>query len=327
MSEWYQTQAFEPVAQHPSDQTPELAIVALDNWALTKISGDDTKSYLQGQLTCDIEQLDVDQSTLAAHCDPKGKVWSVLRFFHFQDGLAMVQPASIEATQLQEVKKYAIFSKIAFDKVDCVLLGVVGTQAEKWVTDHFGPQGNVRQGEQGTAVMIAPHRWLLAITPDAATALVNQYQSSAVLLSSEYWDRYEIDAALPRIEAATSGEFIPQSLNLQALNAISFTKGCYTGQETVARAKYRGINKRAMYKLTGQATHIPVAGDKIERSVGENWRSGGTVITGYRQANGQAAVLAVLPNNLDDETAFRLADAPEFIWQREPLPYSLTDDE
>ncbi len=88
MSEWYQTQAFEPVAQHPSDQTPELAIVALDNWALTKISGDDTKSYLQGQLTCDIEQLDVDQSTLAAHCDPKGKVWSVLRFFHFQDGFS-----------------------------------------------------------------------------------------------------------------------------------------------------------------------------------------------------------------------------------------------
>ncbi|WP_025674787.1 tRNA-modifying protein YgfZ [Salinivibrio socompensis] len=327
MSEWYQTQAFKPAEQQPGDQTPELAIVALDNWALTKVSGDDTKSYLQGQLTCDIEHLGADQSTLAAHCDPKGKVWSVLRFFHFQDGLAMVQPASIEATQLQEVKKYAIFSKIAFDKVDCVLLGVVGAQADQWVADHFGSQGNVRQGKPGTAVMIEPHRWLLAIAPDAATTLVDQAHSFATLLSREYWDQYEIDAALPRIEAATSGEFIPQSLNLQALNAISFTKGCYTGQETVARAKYRGINKRAMYKLTGQADRIPLAGDKIERAVGENWRSGGTVITGYRQADGQAAVLAVLPNNLDDDTAFRLADAPDFTWQREPLPYSLAENE
>ncbi len=175
--------------------------------------------------------------------------------------------------------------------------------------------------------MIEPHRWLLAIAPDAATTLVDQAHSFATLLSREYWDQYEIDAALPRIEAATSGEFIPQSLNLQALNAISFTKGCYTGQETVARAKYRGINKRAMYKLTGQADRIPLAGDKIERAVGENWRSGGTVITGYRQADGQAAVLAVLPNNLDDDTAFRLADAPDFTWQREPLPYSLAENE
>ncbi|OOE90249.1 tRNA-modifying protein YgfZ [Salinivibrio sharmensis] len=325
MSEWYQSVAFQPADTQPSDQQPELAIVALDNWALTKVSGDDTKSYLQGQLTCDIASLGEDESTLAAHCDPKGKVWSVLRFFHFQDGLAMVQPASIEATQLQEVKKYAIFSKIAFEKADVVLLGIVGAQADKWVAEHFGSEGNVRQGQSGTAVCIAPNRWLLAVDTDTASELVNQGQ--ATLLTHEYWDKCDIDAALPRIEQATSGEFIPQSLNLQALNAISFTKGCYTGQETVARAKYRGINKRAMYKLSGHADHTPAAGDKIERAVGDNWRSGGTVIAGYREANGRATVLAVLPNNLDDDTAFRLAESPSYAWQRDPLPYSLEDDD
>ncbi|SIO03418.1 tRNA-modifying protein YgfZ [Salinivibrio sp. ES.052] len=327
MSEWYQAVAFQPADKQLNDQTPDLAIVALDNWALTKVSGDDTKSYLQGQLTCDIERLADDQSTLAAHCDPKGKVWSVLRFFHFQDGLAMVQPASIEATQLQEVKKYAIFSKIAFDKVDYVLLGIVGPHADKLIDDHIGTQGNVRHSECSTAVLIEPNRWLLAIEPAAATELVHQYQSHATLLSAEYWDQHDVDAALPRIESATCGEFIPQSLNLQALGAISFTKGCYTGQETVARAKYRGMNKRAMYKLTGQAARTPVAGDKIERAVGDNWRSGGTVIAGYRDANDQAAVLAILPNNLDDDTAFRLADAPANIWQRQPLPYLLEDSD
>ncbi|OOF31412.1 tRNA-modifying protein YgfZ [Salinivibrio proteolyticus] len=326
MSEWYQTVAFTPAERNANSPLPDLALVALDNWSLTQVSGDDTQSYLQGQLTCDLSQLEKNQSTLAAHCDPKGKVWSVLRLFHHGDGLAMVQPMSIAQTQLTEIKKYAIFSKIDFQPSQDVLLGVVGQQAEQVIAEHFGAQGAVRHSEHGTAVMLEPTRWLLAISPAAADQLVAAYQESALLADHTLWEQCDVDAALPRIEDATKSEFIPQSLNLQVLNAISFTKGCYTGQETVARAKYRGINKRAMYKLVGQADQAPKPGDKVERAVGDNWRAGGTVITGAAYSDGRATALVVLPNNLDDDTAFRFADAPDAIWQRVALPYSLEEE-
>jgi len=113
-------------------------------------------------------------------------------------------------------------------------------------------------------------------------------------------------------------------MNLQAVDAISFKKGCYTGQETVARAKYRGINKRAMYIVSGTAEHCPLAGDALERSVGENWRKGGTIIAAYQFADNKAIALVGLPNDLDEDSQFRLA-GQDTIWQKLPLPYSLEE--
>ncbi len=83
---------------------------------------------------------------------------------------------------------------------------------------------------------------------------------------------HDINAALPRVDSATELEFIPQAMNLQAVNGISFKKVVTQAKRLSLRAKYRGINKRAMYIVTGEAAQCPQAGDALERSVGENWR-------------------------------------------------------
>ena len=326
MSNWSENLNFERLSLATGDALPSLALIDLASWALVTLIGDDKKSYLQGQVTCDVVGLAADQSTLAGHCDAKGKLRTVFRLFHHNGGYGFLQRRSIMATQLPELKKYAIFSKVDIEASDDVILGLAGSDAEAQINALFGGEGDVRAVTGGTAVKIDSQRWLLALNAEAASEVAGKLSATAVLSDDSLWDLYDILAAIPRVDAATELEFIPQAMNLQALDGISFSKGCYTGQETVARAKYRGINKRAMYIVSGPAEHCPQPGDALERSVGENWRKGGTIVAGYQFADGQATALVVLPNDLDEGTTFRLADS-EGVWHQQALPYSLDDSQ
>ncbi|MFW8631460.1 tRNA-modifying protein YgfZ [Vibrio natriegens] len=307
------------------DTLPELSISLLDNLGVITMVGDDKKSYLQGQVTCDVVSLEKDQSTLGAHCDAKGKVWSVFRLFHHQNGYGLIQPKSAIEIELKEIKKYAVFSKVTIEESNDIILGVAGSQANSFIDSISEEIGDVRAISGGTAVKVADNRWLLLLTSDAAQSMIEN--SDATLTTHELWNRFEIEAALPFVPAAAQNEHIPQALNLQALGGISFTKGCYTGQETVARAKYRGTNKRAMYIVKGAtATNLNDEPVQLERSVGENWRSVGALLTHYQFADNQAIGLIVLPNNLDDDTRLRLVSQPECEWTIAKLPYSLDDE-
>ena len=226
---------FSPLNLSTQDALPELSISLLDNLGMITMVGDDKKSYLHGQVTCDVVSLEKDQSMLGAHCDAKGKVWSVFRLFHHNDGYAMVQPKSAIEVELNEIKKYAVFSKVTIEESSDVVLGVAGENADAFISTLNADSGDVRTVEGGTAVKVASNHWLLALTAEAAQSLVEG--SQATLTTHELWTRFDIEAALPYVEADAQNEHIPQALNLQALGGISFTKGCYTGQETVARAK------------------------------------------------------------------------------------------
>ncbi len=316
---------FSPLNLSTQDALPELSISLLDNLGMITMVGDDKKSYLHGQVTCDVVSLEKDQSMLGAHCDAKGKVWSVFRLFHHNDGYSMVQPKSAIEVELKEIKKYAVFSKVTIEESSDVALGVAGENADAFISTLNADSGDVRAIEGGTAVKVALNRWLLALTAEAAQSLVED--SQATLTTHELWTRFDIEAALPYLAADAQNEHIPQALNVQALGGISFTKGCYTGQETVARAKYRGTNKRAMYIVKGVTVETLGEGAiELERSVGENWRSVGALLTHYQFSDNQAMGLIVLPNNLDDDTRLRLVDQPECEWEIAALPYSLDDE-
>ncbi len=123
------------------------------------------------------------------------------------------------------------------------------------------------------------------------------------------------------IDAANSGQFIPQATNLQALGGISFKKGCYTGQEMVARAKFRGANKRALWLLAGSASRLPEAGEDLELKMGENWRRTGTVLAAVKLEDGQVVVQVVMNNDMEPDSIFRVRDDANTL-HIEPLPYS-----
>jgi len=136
------------------------------------------------------------------------------------------------------------------------------------------------------------------------------------------WLCADIQSGLPSLSAETQNEFIPQALNLQAIEqAISFTKGCYIGQETVARAKYRGANKRGMYVLSGETAVTPKIGSEIEMQLETAWRKTGTIVSAVN-FDGVLWLHVVMNNDLEEEVHFRLPE-DETVLKIEPLPYSI----
>lgn len=316
--------SFTPLAVNANDALPPLMLAYLPSWGAITLQGDDKKSYLQGQVTCDVVSLPLDQTTLGAHCDAKGKVWSVFRVFHHNGGFAMVQPRSAIDVELREIRKYAVFSKVEINASQEIILGVLGQQAEHFIDSLSEQRGDVRAINGGSAVRIDAERWMLLLDEHAAETLAAQWTANKV--DESLWTRFDIEHALPVLGASEQNEHIPQALNLQALGGISFTKGCYTGQETVARAKYRGMNKRAMYIVKGSVS-TAIEGTALERAVGDNWRGAGQLLAHYVFADNSAIGLVVLPNNLDADTPLRLQDQPEHTWTIQPLPYTLEENE
>lgn len=125
--------SFPPRQPFASTRLP-LTLMTLDEWALATITGVDSEKYIQGQVTADVSQMTEHQHVLAAHCDAKGKMWSNLRLFRQGDGFAWLERRSLRDAQLTELKKYAVFSKVAIAPDDeRVLLGVADSRrAQRW---------------------------------------------------------------------------------------------------------------------------------------------------------------------------------------------------
>jgi folate-binding protein YgfZ len=305
--------------------------MTLDDWALATLTGADAEKYLQGQVTADVAQLTEHQHLLAAHCDPKGKMWSNLRLFRRQDGFALIERRSLRDAQLTELKKYAVFSKVTIAPDDeHVLLGVAGFQARAALNNLFSelPDAEkqvVSEGETSILWFEHPAERFLLVT-DAATAerVTEALRGEAQLNNSQQWLALNIEAGLPVIDAVNSAQFIPQATNIQALGGISFKKGCYTGQEMVARAKFRGANKRALWTLAGRASRVPEAGEDLELKMGENWRRTGTVLAAVQLDDGRLLVQVVMNNDMEADSVFRVRDDANTL-SIEPLPYSLEE--
>ncbi|WP_455915701.1 tRNA-modifying protein YgfZ [Pantoea agglomerans] len=325
------TLSFPPRHPTASSRLP-LTLISLEEWALVTVTGADRVSYLQGQVTLDVAALASNGHLPAAHCDAKGKMWSNLRLFHRGEGLAYLERRSLRDNQITELKKYAVFAKVAIQPDDeAVLLGVAGFQARSALSGFFSTlpdaENPVIQQDDTTLLWFAApaERFLLVTSRKKADAVRKGLEGEAQLNDSTQWLALNIEAGLPVIDAETSAQFIPQATNLQALDAISFKKGCYTGQEMVARAKFRGANKRALYWLAGAAGRVPAANDALEMKLGENWRRTGTILTACQLDNGEVWVQAVLNNDLEPDTELRVQGDEGGKLAIQPLPYSLTE--
>ena len=307
-------------------------LISLEDWALVNVDGADSRKYLQGQLTCDTDSLSAERYSLAAHCDAKGKLWSNLLLFVQNDSLAYIERADVCESQLNELKKYAVFSKVSINQSqDRVLLGFAGQNARNELSQIYtnlpDSQVTVIHRENVTLLYLSQptERFLLIATQDEAERLFNQLLGKVALNNSQQWLALDIEAGLPIIDTENSAQFLPQSVNLQALNAISFTKGCYSGQEMVARAKYRGANKRALYWLSGKSEVLPAIGEELELKLSDNWRRTGTILAAVKLADDTVWVQAVLNNDLESDSTLRVKEDQLSELTIKPLPYSLND--
>lgn len=278
--------------------------VLLDQYRLIEIQGADAEKYLQGQLTADVTKLAIGEHTLTSHCDPKGKMSALFRLYRAAaEQFFVVIRAELLPEALTQLKKYAVFSKVTFTELDTPLFGVASGEVL------------AKLCENSTA---------LVLTTAQKRAIV-WGESLETNGASTLWDLADIQDGVPILAKANQFELIPQAANLQAVeNAISFTKGCYIGQETVARAKYRGANKRAMFIFNGQADEsltLSEIGASIEMQLGENWRATGAILAAVLH-NQQLWLQVVMNKDVETEAQFRLGNV---ALKRCELPYSLEE--
>ncbi|MEX6377509.1 MULTISPECIES: tRNA-modifying protein YgfZ [Providencia] len=320
--------------QFPLDsQSLPLILISLENWGLIHSHGLDAEKYLQGQVTADVAALTPSQHTLTAHCDPKGKMWSNLRLFHHLDGFSYIVRNSLIESQLAELKKYAVFSKVTFEqKNDLKLLGIAGEGAKEALARVFStlPDAEnqvVVDGDSTILHFALPKERFLVITGnDSAEKISNAL--NAPMVGDDQWLSLDIEAGYAIIDQANSAQHLPQATNLQALPfGISFKKGCYTGQEMVARAKFRGANKRAMYWLKGNSTSVPAIGEGVEWQLGDKWRRTGTVLAAVKLANGDVNIQVIMNDDMEADSVFRVIGDENSHLTIQPLPYSLEEEQ
>ncbi|TMP09346.1 transcriptional regulator [Pseudoalteromonas sp. S3178] len=291
---------------------------------LISLSGADKLSYLHGQITQDLNKLTSSNYLWAGHCSAKGKLWGVFKLFSYQDSYYLAGSEAEVEKSLAELKKYAVFAKVEISECSKRLIGLIGDDLSNILTQlgiHFEDDTNACDFNNGKALKLSPNRVLLMVDgqfsmPDSISTLDNE----------ALWQQAAMLAGEPQLSSDAVGEYVPQMVNLQAIDGISFKKGCYTGQETVARMKYLGKNKRAMYIVSGQSEGLLEEPD-LETQLGENWRRAGKLIAqSFDEQSNKLTGLVVLPNDTDVTQVLRSKHAPQVELSILPLPYSLEDE-
>lgn len=311
---------------------PSAFAMRLDSYSAISLSGEDQTKYLQGQVTCDVTSLDEIKLINGAHCNAKGKMYSVFRLFNYQDSHLLFQPKATLANSLAELKKFGVFAKVEITETTHLSYFIIaGKESTSVIQSHFEQIPDtlnpiVEKNDAQIVYLPGQTEQYLLIAPTAnANTLIES--SGLPILSSDVWTLLEITDGFPTMSEQAIEQYVPQMLNLQAINGISFTKGCYLGQETVARMKYLGKNKRALYHLTGTVSKAVPTGSIIEISMGENWRKAGDVIACYQDELNNVSIQAVLASDLEQTAKLRIKQDDMSQLTLATLPYSTIEEE
>ena len=311
------------------NELPDVFAIALNSFKAISLTGEEQAKYLQGQVTCDVNSLAQEKLLTGAHCNAKGKVFSAFRLIERNSAYLLLQPASSIEQSLAELKKFGVFAKVEISQADNIdYLAIAGSKATEKMAELFTQVPDtlmpVIQEQDTTLVYIAGgmSRYLIIDNADNLAKVSTKFDFPT--FNDNVWQLLEVSEGFPILSEQYIAEYVPQMLNLQAINGISFTKGCYLGQETVARMQYLGKNKRALFALTGNAVNANT-GDVIEKKLGENWRKAGDVLAVYQADDKQTYIQAILANDVDASTELRIKEHHMGL-TISPLPYNISSD-
>jgi folate-binding protein YgfZ len=291
----------------------------LTGLGVLRVSGSDAVPFMQGQLSNDVERLRRDRVQLSALNTPQGRVVALPRLALRPEGIIAILPATLVPPVIERLKKYVLRAKVT-----------LADESERWAIAGLLEESTpgAAEGDSGVSALVGKvsasdeislhtvggtgERRVLVGPPAALASLATRFPSAP---SPDRWRLAAIACGEPQVYAATSDLFVAQMLNLDLVDGVSFTKGCYTGQEIIARTQHRGRIKRRMlrYRVPGSAVLSPGDTVQIERI------SGRVVEFAARDAT-ECEILAVM--SLEGTVP---ADATELSAERLPLPYAIPE--
>ncbi|QLQ31636.1 MAG: folate-binding protein YgfZ [Candidatus Thiothrix singaporensis] len=280
---------------------PQGAILCdLSHFGLISVSGEDAANFLQGQLTNDIRQVTDTASQLSAYCTPQGRALATF-FITKRQGMYYLSLARdlLEPT-LKRLRMYVLRSKVALEDASASLVhfGYAAPDGDKQLADILGKVpanpydtlqiGNLTVLRQPAAIP----RFKVLGELDDARKLWERLNVNAACVGRSSWDYFNISSGIPMVALASTEAWVPQMMNMHLINGVSFSKGCFPGQEIVARLKYLGKSKRQMYRIgVPSCVTVPTIGTAISSSADPE---AGSILNATRNPDGYVEALAVL---------------------------------
>lgn len=293
----------------------------LESRGALAISGADSHKFLQGQTTCDLGRLQPDQSINGAFCNPQGRVICDFRLLATPQSCLLLMHRDICEPAAAVFSKYIVFSKATLQvATSWEYFAVWGETAAATLQLHNGVVGRCWEVDNSFWIQTddAGERFEACVPSAAADEFQQALQILASHENENSWRRQDIAAGLAHIETQTMASFVPHMLNYQATDHISFKKGCYTGQEVVARMHYKAKLKRSLFIASVATSQLPLAGTALYAADGE--QSVGDIVNAAHDAE-QALVLAVVSvEAATKDVHLGAKDGPLLKFQALPYP-------
>jgi len=302
------------------------SISPLTGFRLLRISGADALAFLQGQLSSDVRALDGGRAQYSSYSSAKGRVLASFLLWKQGDEYFMMLCADIAEAICKRLSMYIMRSKVKAElcpEID--LFGLNGPDAARWLTERFSalpaePLAQVSHTD-GAQCVVLPRGAYLVVLPANSSWRV-QFDSEWVVIGAEAWSLFDISAGIPWIGARTQEQFVAQMANMDLIGAVSFTKGCYPGQEIIARTHYLGKIKRRMYRV-GLPCAAESGASLYSAEMGE--QAIGMLVTVARDVNGKYLALAVAQSSGWIDGIY-LDQAHVLALEKLSLPYPLSDE-
>ncbi|ACL72548.1 YgfZ/GcvT domain-containing protein [Thioalkalivibrio sulfidiphilus] len=308
-------------------------ICDLSHQGLIVAYGEEAGSFLQGQFSNDVLGLASAHSHLNSYCTPKGRMLANFRVFRRGESYYLRMPRAMVESVLKRLRMFVLRSKVTLEDADDALvrIGLSGPRAVEELQTALGDVpsavNDVLHHNDITAIRVpGPHpRFELYGELEAMKQLWNKLNVRCAPVGAGPWALLDILAGIPNVTPATSEAFVPQMANMQLIGGVSFKKGCYPGQEVVARMHYLGKLKRRMYRVTIDTDQPPAPGTEILGAGGgetEEDQAAGRIVDAQLHPDGKVMALAVLQIAAAEAGGLHLAGEKHPAVSLETLPYS-----
>jgi folate-binding protein YgfZ len=318
-------------AQELQATSTGTVLVDLSHLGLIRAAGEDAQTFLQGQFTNDTRQVTPEKAQYSSLCTPKGRMLANFLLWRDEQGFLIQLPEALRADIQQRLGKYVLRAKVKLSDAggEVIRLGIAGPTAEALLAQAVGSVPAATLGvvhhARATIIRLGDTRFELVVGAQAAIGLWDDLAKNCTPAGAGMWEWLEIRAGIPVIQTATQEQFVPQMANMELLGGISFQKGCYTGQEVVARTQHLGKVKRRMYLAHVASDAAPQPGDELfgPETPDTERQPAGMVVNAQSSPEGGFDLLAVIHISSMEAGAVRWKAPTGPVLQFLPLPYSV----
>jgi hypothetical protein len=292
-------------------------------------TGDEAGTFLHNQLTCDVAALDVNRSVYGSYCSPKGRILATFLLWRTANGYTMQLPDSLRETIQKRLAMYVLRAKVKVADAGPLweIAGVSGEDATSHVQQVLGAvphsEHQLITTPDAMVLRLPGERYEILLSRNRDPATAEKLRTGTEIVSPAHWEWLDIRAGVPVITPPVQEQFVPQMVNMDLIGGLSFSKGCYPGQEIVARTHFLGRLKQRMY-LAHLAAGEPRPGDRLYGADLGGQASGTIVNAAPAPGGGFDALAAMQIASTTGPMHWKTPDGPEL--KLLSLPYEVTTD-